>query len=396
MTLKTTLLVGLLALLAVILAACGSDDPTATPTSAPPTATPEPAATPTPLPPGATPPPTPPTPTPRPPAPTAQPTATPDTSVADAFDGKVVKILVPFSPGGGFDLYSRTVGKYLPDYLPISRALVSNRPGAGGMSLANEMYNRIEPDGLTFGMLSGNLVTRQMVEDPGVRYDFQEYGWLGAVTSRFYTCFVSSRIGINTFEDLINAPEPVNFGTSPANRYALDLLKAGFGANINVIAGYGGGSAETLVALEQGEIDGDCNDWSVVASRRPEWLTSGEIVPLIQTTPNIHNDLLPGMRNLNDVKEMFVRPELYSVFEAVSLQDVFQYGFTAPPNLEPGILEALRAGWWSVVNDQRFIDDMASVARPVTPVRPDLVLSSVVTSLTLDEATNTLLRQYIN
>ena len=102
------------------------------------------------------------------------------------------------------------------------------------------------------------------------------------------------------------------------------------------------------------------------------------------------------MRNLNDVKGLFVRPELYSVFEAVSLQDVFQYGFAAPPGVDPAVLEVLRAAWWDVVNDPRFVEDMAAVARPVTPVRPDLVAESIHTSLNLDEETAALLRQYIN
>ena len=43
------------------------------------------------------------------------------------------------------------------------------------------------------------------------------------------------------------------------------------------------------------------------------------------------------------------------------------------------MLEVLRAAWWNVVNDERFIADMAAVARPVTPVRPELVLDSDLT-----------------
>lgn len=96
------------------LAACGTEDPTATPTSVPPTATPvpeptatptpaPPTATPTPLPPGVTPPPTP-TPVPATATPTPAPTPTPDESfqakwdqlIADAqAEGQIV-----FSLGG--------------------------------------------------------------------------------------------------------------------------------------------------------------------------------------------------------------------------------------------------------------------------------------------------------
>ncbi len=78
-----------------VIAACGSEDPTATPTAVPPTATPlpeptatpvpaEPTATPTPLPPGVTPPPTP-TPVPATATPTPAPTPTPDESFEAAW-----------------------------------------------------------------------------------------------------------------------------------------------------------------------------------------------------------------------------------------------------------------------------------------------------------------------
>ena len=118
----------------LILAACGGDDPTPTPratnTPTPPTATPVPGApTPTPAPPTATPVPTP-TSTPR-----------PEYSLA----GETLFLIVPYSPGGGYDAYSRMMAKHLGNFLPGTPTIVvQNRPGAGGMIGVNFMYNELK------------------------------------------------------------------------------------------------------------------------------------------------------------------------------------------------------------------------------------------------------------
>src|SRR5262245_24040517 len=54
--------------------------------------------------------------------------------VADFYAGKTVRILVGFSAGGGYDLYARTLGRYLGKHIPGQpTVVVQNMPGAGSL-----------------------------------------------------------------------------------------------------------------------------------------------------------------------------------------------------------------------------------------------------------------------
>lgn len=49
------------------------------------------------------------------------------------FKNKTVELVVPFSPGGGFDVYGRMVAKYMGPELGAANMIVRNQPGAGGL-----------------------------------------------------------------------------------------------------------------------------------------------------------------------------------------------------------------------------------------------------------------------
>ena len=66
---------------------------------------------------------------------------------AAAYPDRLIKLIVPFSPGGPVDVMARLVGQYLSAKLgqPV---IVENRPGVGG-TLASKLVAAAEPDGYT-------------------------------------------------------------------------------------------------------------------------------------------------------------------------------------------------------------------------------------------------------
>src|SRR5438105_15827661 len=73
-------------------------------------------------------------------------------SVADFYRGKSVTLAISFSVGGGYDLYARTLARYLGKHMPGNPAIVpQNMPGAGGLRVAQFLYSAAPRDGLTFG-----------------------------------------------------------------------------------------------------------------------------------------------------------------------------------------------------------------------------------------------------
>src|SRR5678816_908035 len=74
------------------------------------------------------------------------------------FEGKTVRILVGFSPGGAYDVWARVIAQYMGKYIPGNPALVvQNMTGGGSMVAANHVYNVAKPDGLTVGFVSPTI-----------------------------------------------------------------------------------------------------------------------------------------------------------------------------------------------------------------------------------------------
>jgi tripartite-type tricarboxylate transporter receptor subunit TctC len=73
------------------------------------------------------------------------------------FRGKTITYIVATGPGGGYDTYGRLISRYLQKYLPGSRVVVRNVPGAGHIVGANTIY-AAKADGLTIGMFNTGLI----------------------------------------------------------------------------------------------------------------------------------------------------------------------------------------------------------------------------------------------
>ena len=64
------------------------------------------------------------------------------TAVADFYRGKTITIFVGSSPGGGYDLYGRLIGRYLGKHVPGNPGvIVQNMPGAASNVAAAYVYN---------------------------------------------------------------------------------------------------------------------------------------------------------------------------------------------------------------------------------------------------------------
>jgi tripartite-type tricarboxylate transporter receptor subunit TctC len=60
--------------------------------------------------------------------------------IAQQFSGRVVTMIVNYSPGGPTDIEARMVAKFLPKYLKgVKSVVVKNVPGAGGNIGVNQL-----------------------------------------------------------------------------------------------------------------------------------------------------------------------------------------------------------------------------------------------------------------
>src|SRR5690606_30724341 len=75
----------------------------------------------------------------------------------------LIRVVVPFTPGGSNDVYARAIADQLGQRVgrPV---VVDNKPGAGGAIGAADVA-RSKPDGGTLLFTSNSLITRAAVDD---------------------------------------------------------------------------------------------------------------------------------------------------------------------------------------------------------------------------------------
>src|SRR3977135_631676 len=140
-------------------------------------------------------------------------------AVADFYKGKTVQVLVGFGPGGGYDLYARTLARYLGRHIPGNPTVVpQNMPGAGGIKVMNYLYNVARKDGTVIGTFARGLVVEPLLgHAQGTQFEAAKFSWIGSVSNEVSVCAFWSTSGIQTWQDLQTKPSIVGASAAGAD-----------------------------------------------------------------------------------------------------------------------------------------------------------------------------------
>jgi hypothetical protein len=98
----------------------------------------------------------------------------------DFYRGKVIRVIVGGSPGGGFDIYTRAMARHMGKHIPGTPSLVvENMTGAGTFIAAKYVHGSAKPDGLSIGMFNGGLILGRVLGMKGIDIDMRELEYLG-------------------------------------------------------------------------------------------------------------------------------------------------------------------------------------------------------------------------
>jgi tripartite-type tricarboxylate transporter receptor subunit TctC len=167
------------------------------------------------------------------------------------YAGKTVQLMVPFSPGGAADVFTRLLGRHLGKHIPGEpTVIVQNMTGAGGQVLWNWGYNRAKPDGLTIMTGTGSFPLKQMLGSPGLQYDYRQVPILAGV--RVDNSVMASRTAVGrNIEELRKVGKIL---LAPGESATIGLTLDMFGIKWKPVVGYEG-LAEIRLAMRQGNAD---------------------------------------------------------------------------------------------------------------------------------------------
>jgi tripartite-type tricarboxylate transporter receptor subunit TctC len=296
----------------------------------------------------------------------------------DFFRGKAIRIIVGFSPGGGFDAYARTLSRYLGRYVPHHPSiLVENMTGAGSLIAANHVYRVAKPDGLTIGAFNGNQVLGQLIGAQGINFDARKMEWMGAPGYNHDVCVLTQKVGVASAEQWLALKTPLKLGGSAPGTPTDDVpkvLKEAIGLPMRLVSGYKG-TADIRVAAESGEVDGLCGfSWSSVRSTWRKAIESGQVTVVMQNAPKAHPDLSKVPLAISFAKT----PEARQLIEAgVHRPSAITYAYSLPPGTPKERLELLRAAFLQAVKDPDFLNDAAKANLEIAPASGEEVEQSI-------------------
>src|SRR5262245_60949 len=173
------------------------------------------------------------------------------------YRGRTVKLMLAAAPGGGADIYARTLVRHLGRQIPGNPTFVIiNQPGAGGLLAAGSLQNAAPKDGSTIGFLQRNNLIEPVLAEKDGGFDPRRVAWLGSLNRDTYVIFAWHTSGIRTIEDAM-ARELILGNTGGGNEnvtYPL-MLNQVAGTRFKLVRGYKG-SADVAVAIERGEVQG--------------------------------------------------------------------------------------------------------------------------------------------
>lgn len=283
----------------------------------------------------------------------------------DFYQGKVIRIVVGFSPGGAFDAYSRSLSRHMRKYLPGKPTIaVENMPGAGSLIAANYLYKAANPDGLTVGNFIGSVLIGQVLGQKGIEFDARRFEYVGAPARYYPVCLFSKSSGIANLEKWIASKTAVKMGgigqgTSGDN--TIRILAATLGLPIQLVSGYKG-MAEIRLATEAGEVAGTC------VGPRTVWqkaLEAGEVIPVLQVTPTPAPDF-PKVPLAVDFAKNEEARKLIEV--GVHNDSAIALTYALSPGTPKEVVAILRRAFADTMKDGEFTSELTKARLDVDPV----------------------------
>ncbi len=282
------------------------------------------------------------------------------------FRGRTIDLYIAYSAGGAYDLYARMVARHIGKHIPGHPTVVpKNMEGAGGLRLANFLYNAAPRDGTALGATSRSVAFERMLGNKGAQYDASKFTWIGSANNEVAVCVSWHASGITRFDELFTKEMTVgSTGTGDDTYQFPRFVNNVLGTRMKIITGYPGGN-DVSIAMERGEVAGRCGwSWSAVRTTRMSWVTEKKINLLMQFSLAKHAEL-PDVPLIMD---RATTDEQRAMFRLIFARQVMGRPFQGPPGIPPDRLRALQKAFMDTMADQEFLAEAKKGKFEIRPV----------------------------
>jgi tripartite-type tricarboxylate transporter receptor subunit TctC len=280
------------------------------------------------------------------------------------FKGRTVTLVVGYSAGGGYDQYARALARRLGSAIPgHPSVLVQNMPGAASLTAVRYLDANAPKDGTVVTTFDPGLITESFAAPDLFKVRFSDFQWIGTMLRDIRICYAWGATGIKTWDDMMRRKEFL-IGTTAkgSNAYVNGaVLRKIFNAPVRQIAGYPG-SNEQRLALERGELEGNCGSWSAMPQ---DWVVNHKINPLVRFSPKRPADMPASVPYIGDLATTKEQKDLLDVLNAsAELGRPFVVAKTVPRER----VSVLRAAFQATLADAAFQAEAQAQSLPLDPV----------------------------
>lgn len=273
---------------------------------------------------------------------------------AQSWPAKPVKIIVPYSAGGGTDIVARVLAERIGDYLG-QRFVVENKAGAGGM-IGADAVAKSAPDGYTLLVSSPAEIVINGYVFPRMTYDPQKdftHITLLATTPLMIAAHPSANISSpqELLARLAAAPGKLSYSTpgiGSAHHLAGEFLKKAAGVDMQHVAYKG--AAPAVQDTVSGQVPLTISGLPPIVGH----LKSGSLKPVAVTSA----------RRSPSFPDVAALPELGEKYKDLDINNWF--GFFAPSGVPAEIVTKLHAASIKALEDAAVRERIAQQgAEPV-------------------------------
>ena len=299
-------------------------------------------------------------------------------NAAEFYQNKTLRIVVGYSPGGGYDVYARFIARHISKHIPgHPKMIVENRPGAGGLIAANYIYHSQRQDGTEVLHVGGSAMIKQFTGAKAVKFKAEKFQYVGAPFRESTVMVVSKDSGFKRIQDLLgpDAKQIALGGISVGSPQdvAATLLRDVLGLKVRLVTGYGG-TSKIRAAMERGELDGMFNGWASLTATSGEKLQKGEFLVLLQVSEEPIREL-SGTPSIMEIAKSEEQRRLIRLTTLVPYQ--FARSFIVGPKVPESQVRTLQSAFDKTMTDPDFLAEAKRARLEVDPVKGSKVHSFV-------------------
>lgn len=287
---------------------------------------------------------------------------------AAEWPSKDITVIVPYSPGGGYDVVARATAPYIEKHLgKKANVIVKNVPGAGGKIGLIEMV-RSKPDGHTIAVVDPADVSVLQVSGQLKELDLLKFTWLGRLDALPDLLVVGVKSGFKGPADMRG--KTIRFAAiGPGVTFRTAVVAKGIGCEPRFVS-YDGTSPASIATM-QGDIDAFMVNW--VSSMRMVRANPGKLIPLF----------VAASERISQIKEVPSSKELGLNLEESVLG--YSHILVGPANVAAEVKRTWEETLNKVFSDPEWVAQMNKAGYPPSGLTGEKLSAGVSATLSATE-----------